>query len=105
MGFLIRAAISGLLALPCLGLTARPVDLADRHIPFLVTADSILTGTLDTRFVAGGQSVQMKPELTSKTASQIYGLLVPGKSETTVTVNGAWVDLMPLERQIAWFSG
>ncbi len=99
MQFVFRAAIIALLVLPCLGITAKPIDLTGRHLPFMISDDSILSGTLESRFVPGGKSVQVKPELTPDAASLIYGLLIPGIAETTVTVNGARVDIVPLERR------
>jgi len=76
----------------------REIDLSGRVVPFEITSDSVLSGSLEKRFVPGGSAIQVQPELSEGAADLMYGLLVPVAGETTVTVNGERIDLMPVER-------
>jgi len=76
----------------------RDIDLSGRVVPFSITNDSILSGSLEKRFVPGGAVLQVQPELSKEAADLLYGLLVPGSGETTVTVNGERIDLLPVDR-------
>ncbi len=77
---------------------ARGIDLSGRNVPFLVTDAGILTGTLESRFLPGGRSVLAKPEIPADAVHQTYALFVPGEAETTVTLNGRTLPIVPLQR-------
>lgn len=75
------------------------INLADRFIPFQVNESSVLSGTLETRYVSSAKSIQLKPVIANQPATQLYALLLPTRELTTVTVNSQTVETEPVERR------
>ena len=74
------------------------IDMTGRMIVATVTEDNLLSGSLASRFVAPGTELEIAPVLDSGNAHSSYALLVPGTAETTVTVNGHRLNIMPAQR-------
>lgn len=75
------------------------IDMTGRHIPFEVTSDNLLSGTLATQTVAPSAALTVMPQISGSHAGDVYALLVPVTGEeTSVIVNGEVMFLTPEQR-------
>lgn len=78
------------------------LDFSNRVIPFEVTQDNVLSGTLESRTVAASYRLEADAVVPAKNDNEMFALLVPKAGETTVTVNGKRITARPEDRRSQW---